>query len=157
MLYLPGTSARAIAERTEPRKKQRLALRKPAKQRQPAATPEVAAIAPGTDTPGLPGNPLGALSIGLVTGHDVRVALSVVAPEPPVVRSKLPEWVRGDVIVEVTIDKTGAVVDTRVLQTVGFGVEENIVATLRQWHFIPAKIDGVAVASRQDVHFHFPS
>ena len=107
--------------------------------------------------PGLPGSAVGTLSSGLASGHDVRIALPVFAPDPPVVRARLPEWVRGDVVVEVTIDETGAVVDTRVLQTPGYGLEEIIVATLRQWHFTPAKIDGVAVASRQDVHFHFPS
>jgi len=48
-------------------------------------------------------------------------------------------------------------VQTRVLQTVGYGLEVVVVDTLRQWRFIPAKVDGVAVASRQDVHFHFPS
>ena len=115
---------------------------------------------PTTDqslSPGMPGYILGSLSSGFVNEHDVRIALTRVAPEPPIVRAKLPEWVRGDVIVEITIDERGNVVETRVLQTVGYGLDAVVVDTLRQWQFIPAKVDGVAVASRQDVHFHFPS
>jgi TonB family protein len=157
MLYLPGISASASATVADPHQERRLALRKPAKRRPPAATPEPAAVAPGAATPGLPGDLLGALYSGVATGHDVHIALPVFAPDPPIVRTKLPDWVRGDVVVEVTIDQTGTVVATRVLQTVGFGLEEIVVATLRQWRFTPAKIDGVSVASRQDIHFHFPS
>ena len=60
-------------------------------------------------------------------------------------------------VVEVTIDENGSVVKTKVLQTVGYGIDQICVATLLQWRFTPAKIDGVSVASRQDVYFHFPS
>jgi len=31
------------------------------------------------------------------------------------------------------------------------------VATLKGWRFKPATVDGIAISSRQDVHFHFPS
>ena len=107
--------------------------------------------------PGMPGYILGSVTDGFASNHDVRAAVSIVAPDPPIVRAKLPEWIRGDVIVEVTIDDKGNVIDTRVLQTVGFGLDQVIVSTLRQWRYIPARVDGVAVASREDVHFHFPS
>jgi TonB family protein len=107
--------------------------------------------------PGMPGFILGSLTDGIATDHDVRAAVSIVAPDPPIVRAKLPDWIRGDVIVEVTIDEKGSVIGTRVLQTVGFGLDQVIVDTLRQWRYLPAKVDGVAVASREDVHFHFPS
>ncbi len=108
-------------------------------------------------SPGMPGFVLGSLTEGIAGDHDVRVAISVVAPPPPIARAQLPNWINGDVIVEVTIDDQGNVVQTRVLQTVGFGLDEIIVETLRRWHYLPAKIDGMPVASRQDVHFHFPS
>jgi hypothetical protein len=107
--------------------------------------------------PGMPGFILGSLANGIPSDHDIRVALPVISPDPPILRNKLPDWLRGDVIVEVTIDEQGSVVKTKVLQTVGYGIEQICVATLHQWHFTPAKIDGISVASRQDVHFHFPS
>jgi len=60
------------------------------------------------------------------------------------------------VVVEVTIDEKGAAVQTKLLQSVGFGLDDVILETLRQWRFQPAKVDGVPVSSKHDVHFHFP-
>jgi TonB family protein len=105
----------------------------------------------------MPGYILGSLSSGFADQHDVHIALPLLAPNPPIDSDKLPGWIRGDILVEVTIDERGNVVQTRVLQTVGYGLELVVANTLRQWRFIPAKVDGVAVASRQDVHFHYPS
>ncbi len=103
------------------------------------------------------GSPLGTMIDGPIGGHDVRVAYPVVFPDPPVVRSELPPGLKGDVIVEVTIDAQGSVVETRLLEAIGHGIDEKVVATLRQWHFQPATLDGTPVASKHDVHFHFPS
>jgi len=155
-LYLPGASVvpqeKAQAAET---KKSQLAVIRP-KPKAAAPEPQVAATQPGL-RPGMPGYVLGSLASGFASEHDVRIALPVFSPDPPVIRAKLPDWVRGDVIIEVTIDERGAVTETRVLQAVGFGLEETITDTLRNWRWVPAKVDGIAVASRQDVHFHFPS
>ncbi len=103
------------------------------------------------------GTPFGALLHGPASGHDVRPTLPVVFPDPVVARSELPAGAQGTVIVEITIDEKGNVVATKVLQDAGLGVEERVLAALRQWRFRPATIDGVAIASQQDVYFHFPS
>ena len=103
------------------------------------------------------GSPLGTMIDGPITGHEVHVAYPVVFPDPPVVRAELPPGLKGDVIVEVTIDAQGSVVETRILAAIGHGIDEKVVATLRQWHFQPATLDGMPVASKHDVHFHFPS
>jgi TonB family protein len=158
-LYLPGKSIAATPKKMEEERPERKIFPKPSKKTRPPVV-ESKAQPPTTDpslSPGMPGYILGSLSDGFVNEHDVHIALPVIAPNPPIVRDKLPEWIRGDVIVEVTIDERGNVVQTRVLQTVGYGLDVVVVDTLRQWRFIPAKVDGVAVASRQDVHFHFPS
>ena len=63
----------------------------------------------------------------------------------------------GQSAVRITIDSEGNVVETKVVQAIGHGIDEKIVATLRRWHYQPATLDGVPVASRHDVHFHFPS
>ncbi len=60
-------------------------------------------------------------------------------------------------IVEVTIDTQGNVTETRVLQSLQQEIDDKVIATLRNWRFRPATVDGVAISSRQDVHFHFPS
>ncbi len=103
------------------------------------------------------GSALGTVIDGPVVGHEVHVAYPTVYPNPPVDRSDLPRDLVGDVIVEVTIDSTGAVVETKIVQAIGHGIDEKIAETLRRWHYQPATLDGTPVASRHDVHFHFPS
>ena len=159
MLVAPGASVLTAPNPEEPKEEvdHRVVLRRRAKQQVAKVPTQPAAIPNQSLRPGMPGYILGSMSSGFVSDHDVRVALPVIAPDPPIVRSKLPDWIRGDVIVEVTISEQGEVTQTVVLSKVGFGLEDIIVSTLRQWHFVPAKVDGIAVASRQDVHFHFPS
>ena len=60
-------------------------------------------------------------------------------------------------IVEVTIDSQGNVTQTRILQSLQQEIDQKVIATLRNWRFQPATVDGTAISSRQDVHFHFPS
>jgi TonB family protein len=103
------------------------------------------------------GSPLGTMIDGPITGHEVHVAYPVVYPDPPVDRAGLPHDLQGDVVIEVTIDSQGNVVETKIVQAIGHGIDEKIEATLRRWHYQPATLDGSPVASRHDVHFHFPS
>jgi len=103
------------------------------------------------------GSPLGTMIDGPITGHEVHVAYPTVYPNPPVDRAELPRDLVGDVVIEVTIDSRGNVVETRIVQAIGHGIDEKIEATLRRWHYQPATLDGAPVASRHDVHFHFPS
>jgi TonB family protein len=103
------------------------------------------------------GSPLGTTIDGPITGHEVHVAYSVVHPDPPVVRSELPRDLVGDVVIVATIDSQGSVVETKIVQAIGHGIDEKIEATVRHWHFQPATLDGTPVASHVDVHFHFPS
>lgn len=124
----------------------------------PPATHEPAPLdADASDHNSKAGSPLGTMIDGPITGHEVHVAYPVVFPDPPVARSQLPPNLSGDVVIEVTIDSAGNVVGTRILEAIGHGVDEKIEATLRLWHYQPATLDGVPVASRHDVHFHFPS
>ena len=97
----------------------------------------------------VPGAPL--------TGHEIVPALPQVFPDPAVSRADLPPGVQGDVIVEVTIDENGNVVETRLIRGIGYGIEDRVLATLHQWHFRPASKDGVTIASQHIVTFHYPS
>jgi TonB family protein len=105
------------------------------------------------------GSSLGTITMidGPITGHEVHVAYPLVYPDPPVERAELPRDLQGDVVIEVTIDSLGNVVETKIVQAIGHGIDEKIEATLRRWHYQPATLDGTPVASRHDVHFHFPS
>jgi len=124
----------------------------PKREEAPAKTTDDAALqtARGGSLFGhVPGSPL--------TGDEVVPAFPTVYPDPPVSRGDLPSGVQGDVIVEVTIDPNGNVVETKVLQTMGYGVEEKVLQVLQRWHFHPAMRDGVTIASQHIVHFHYPS
>ncbi len=119
---------------------------------EPAQKQEVAAATPAARV----GSPLGTSLYGSPTGHDVRPALPVVGPHPSVSRSELPPGVQGDVVVEITIDALGNIIGTKFVKTLGYGVDEKVLATLQQWHFTPATQDGIAIPSQQYVYFHFP-
>lgn len=135
----------------------------------PHRRPKPSSVKPPTDHLQLPldakasdennraGSALGTVIDGPVEGHEVHVAFPVVFPDPPVARPELPRDLKGDVIVEVTIDAQGNVIETKLVQAIGHGIDEKIVAALRQWHYQPATLDGVPVASKHDVYFHFPS
>jgi protein TonB len=102
------------------------------------------------------GMPTGSLFSGPSSGVDARPALPLVFPDPSIYPWQL-KGVQGDVVVEVTIDQQGNVTNTKVLQSLKEEIDEKCIATLLNWRFRPATIDGVAISSRQDVHFHFPS
>jgi TonB family protein len=103
------------------------------------------------------GAPEGSLFRGPVTGVEASPALPLIFPDPSIYPWQLPKGLQGDVIVEVTIDEHGNVTETRVVQSLQPEIDDKVIATLRNWRFKPAKVDGVAISSRQDVHFHFPS
>ncbi|HEX6466413.1 MAG TPA: TonB family protein [Terriglobales bacterium] len=103
------------------------------------------------------GSPFGSAFDGPTSGEEVSPAIPLVFPDPFVSRSEIPSGVQGDVIVEITIDAQGNVIDTKLLQNFGYGIEEKVLAALHNWRFRPATRDGRAIASKQDVHFHFPA
>ena len=103
------------------------------------------------------GSPLGSASNGPRDGLEAKPAIPLVFPDPPVYAWQLPQGFQGDVVVEVTIDEQGKVTDTKLLQSLAQEIDDKVIAVLRNWRFKPATVDGVAISSRQDVHFHFPS
>ena len=59
------------------------------------------------------------------------------------------------VIVGVSIDKDGKVTDATVAERVGHGLDEAAIDAAKQWIFRPALRDGVPVAARINIPFHF--
>ena len=110
-----------------------------------------------TPNPAEVGSENGSAYDGLVSGDEVKPALPVAFQDLKIPRSELPSGIQGDVIVEITIDAQGAVVEERLLQGLGQGVDDRVIAVLRDWRFHPATRNGVAIPSKHDVHFHFPS
>jgi protein TonB len=110
-----------------------------------------------TPNPAEAGSEQGSAYDGLSSGDEVKPALPVVFQDLRISRSELPIGLQGDVIVEITIDAQGIVVAERLLQGLGHGVDERVIAVLRDWHYRPATRNGVPIPSKYDVHFHFPS
>src|SRR5215475_395560 len=136
--------------------KSKLKRPKPSSLTPPTDHIELPADAIASDFNSRAGRALGTVIDGPIEGHEVHIAYPVIFPDPLVARSDV-SGLAGDVIVEVTIDSQGNVVETKVVQAIGHGIDEKIVAALRQWRYQPATLDGVPVASKHDVHFHFPS
>lgn len=101
------------------------------------------------------GSPFGSLYEGSITGFEIKPALPVVGPEPQVYTPKLPRGFEGDVVVEITIDEQGNIINKILVRGLGNGLDEQAIAVLDNWHFRPATKDGIAISSKQDVYFHF--
>jgi TonB family protein len=128
---------------------QKLVLpRKPKRQASKEQKQKTEALRAGVET--------GSLDRGPANGSEAAPALPLIFPDPVIYPWQVAN-LQGDVVVEVTIDAQGNVADTRVLQSLKQEIDEKVVATLKGWRFKPAMLDGMAIASRQDVHFHFPS
>jgi len=100
------------------------------------------------------GSLYGSLSYGSLTGPEIRPALPIVSPDP--VFGSDVAGIAGDVIVEITIDEQGNIVQKIVLQSLGPTVDERVLAALEKWHFAPASKNGVPIPSKQDVYYHLP-
>ncbi len=85
----------------------------------------------------------------------LRVALPDNAPRPKVDISALPPGKEGDVVLDATIDAQGKVRELQLVSTMGYGIEESVMQTVRGWTFKPATRDGIPIAIVQELHFHY--
>jgi protein TonB len=63
--------------------------------------------------------------------------------------------ITGDVLMEVVVRRDGSVGETRVLQGLGYGLEDRAIAAVRQWRFAPAVRKGVPVDVLVEVAVEF--
>jgi TonB family protein len=138
-----------------------LTLRRPPKiasphRLEPPAAKREAGNEIATARPGGPaaGSLYGSLSYGTFTGPEIRPALPIVSPDPAFGSDA--SGIEGDVIVEITIDEAGAIVQKIVIQSLGPAVDQKVLAALENWRFSPASKNGVPIPSKQDVYYHFP-
>ena len=94
---------------------------------------------------------------GELSGDIVRPALPATFSEPRIAFADVPDGLQGDVVVEITIDAQGNVVSERLLQGLAPTIDVRVMAAVREWHFHPATRNGVAIPSKYDMHYHFPS
>ena len=151
-LYFPAHGFEAQSTTSLQSPHERMKRRKP--RHTAARIPEPAAVAAAVEQPQA-GSAFGTQTRAFNTGLEARPALPVVFPDPHISRSEV--TAEGDVVVEITIDAQGNVVGTKLLQSLGSGIDNKVLAILRDWRFTPATVDGVSIPSRQDVYFHFPN
>ena len=116
-----------------------------------------AAIEPGFET-GIPGGVVGGVLGGVITAlpppppkpvAPVRVGGAIstprlihrVDPEYPIIA--VSAQIEGMVILEATVDETGAVTDTRVLRSHGV-LDQAAVDAVAQWRYEPLRLNGTA-------------
>lgn len=97
----------------------------------------------------------GSLSYGTISGPDVRAALPEIFPDPVLDPSEKAE-ANGDVVVEVTIDDQGNVIEEQLIRGLSPSIDQKVLGTISRWHFRPATRNSVPMASKQDIYYHFP-
>jgi TonB family protein len=63
--------------------------------------------------------------------------------------------IEGDVVMEIVVRRDGSVGDVRVLQGLGYGLDERAIQAVRQWRFSPAHRRGAAVDVMVEVAMEF--
>jgi periplasmic protein TonB len=86
---------------------------------------------------------------------NINIAQVSYFPRPKPSLAALPRGIKGDVILDVTIDETGKISDLKLTSGLGYGIDEAVIATVQQWTFRPATQNGHPVASEQELHFHY--
>ncbi len=101
------------------------------------------------------GSEYGSSLTGPTSGEEVRPALRVAGSEPRVDTNDF-SGMEGNVVIEITIDERGNIVQKTLLSSLNPAVDQKVLAALEDWRFLPATRDGVAIPSKEDVYYHFP-
>jgi TonB family protein len=117
------------------------------------ADTEIAAVLAPNERPA--GSAYGSLYYGKATGPEVRPALPIVARDPAI-GSDASNGIVGDVVVEVTIDEQGKIIELKLVQSLSQPVDQLVLAAVSKWQFLPATRNGTPISSRQDIYYHFP-
>jgi protein TonB len=86
---------------------------------------------------------------------EIRIALQTYFPFPKPNLSSLPHGTKSDVILNAVIDENGKIADLTVLKGLGDPIDDEVIATVKQWTFAPATRNGTPIASEQELHFHY--
>ena len=165
-LYLPSQSASsAVAQELNTEENRHLFLpmatakRKQDTRKKPALarTPQELHEAESARTNQPPaGSIYGSLAYGRSDGSEVRPAIRISGSEPAVNEWDLAGVPEGNIIIEVTIDERGNIIQKTVLQSLNPTIDHKVLAALEDWHFLPALRDGDAISSKQDIYYHYP-
>lgn len=154
LYWASGTSALA-ANSKDAVDKNRVFWQKPQRSREHSKTEDVVATESAAAPSPTAGSPYGSLSDGASGGEEVRPALPAVTSEPRVNAEDLLGIAEGNVVIEITIDESGAISSKAIVKSMGPAIDGKVLAALESWRFHPATRDGVPIPSKQDVVYHF--
>jgi protein TonB len=86
---------------------------------------------------------------------DVTLALVIDHASPHPDLSRLAPNTHGDVVIDVVIDATGHISQSKLVRGLGPTVDPTVLAAIQQWTFHPATRNGQPVASEQELLFHY--
>jgi TonB family protein len=154
LYWASGTSA-LNANAKDAVAKKRLVWQKPQRSREDSKSEDVGSTETAAAPSPTAGSPYGSLSDGASGGEEIRPALPAVTSEPRVNAADLLGIAEGNVVIEITIDESGAIVSKAVVHSMGPAIDAKVLAALESWRFHPATRDGVPIPSKQDVVYHF--
>jgi protein TonB len=139
----PASAAAALAPKpTAPAKSQMPQPHKP----KATVAAEVKPLAEqGTGTSGL-----AALGSGNMT-----IAALKIFPHPEPDLSTMPHGRGGNVILDAVIDAHGAITQLTIVQSLGPAIDQQVLAAVRAWSYVPATRDGQPIASEQEIVLHY--
>jgi protein TonB len=103
------------------------------------------------------GSTQGSALDGPSEGDEIKPGYAISFKEPRISRWELPSGVQGEVIIEIVVDAEGKVTEEKLIQGMGHGVDEKVIAAIQAWHFQPATRNGIPIPSKRDVLYHFPN
>jgi protein TonB len=108
-------------------------------------TPDARATDQGSGTTGESALGNGNINIASVQQHP--------RPEPDL--SALAHGAGGQVIMDAVIDEQGKISQLTLVHGLGGGIDETVLATVRNWTFNPATKDGKAISSEQEILLYY--
>ncbi|MDQ7815859.1 MAG: TonB family protein [Melioribacteraceae bacterium] len=63
--------------------------------------------------------------------------------------------IKGDIIIEIILDKYGIVKDTKIIKGVGYGIDDSLEIAILKTRFIPAKSKGEDIDSKFQINYLF--
>lgn len=88
-------------------------------------------------------------------GNGVTQPIPTYQPAPEYTDQAKRFRVQGEVVLDVEVDPSGRVVHPRVVQGLGYGLDEKAMQAIANWRFRPGTLNGNPVTVRQQVHVTF--
>jgi TonB family protein len=102
------------------------------------------------------GNGSGQATVGNGTdAEDAEPAFPVFSPHPPVTDRSLLPAAEQKIVVDVSVDATGAVVSENLVKGMGSKLDQIVLEIVMTWRFQPATVNGKPVPSEAELIFPF--